>query len=276
VKLHYVDRTRALDAWETLQLAAPLDDDGTSVLWDEATTLPEATSTPVPGAGFAELPAAALRSTSYAGWARALAAHAYQHQRLVLHTCDALKMGSHPGESEGDFRTRLQLAARERRDAEAGELRARHASRYATLQERRLRAQQRVERERGQATDQKMNTAISVGATLLGALFGRKTVSAGNVGRATAAARSATRIGREAADVARAEESVEAIDQQIAALARELEQSVAALEASLDARQLALHSVEVAPRKSDIAVERVRLLWAPVRRGADGFPQEAW
>jgi hypothetical protein len=47
-------------------------------------------------------------------------------------------------------------------------------------------------RETGQAKQQYVQTAISVGATLLGALLGRKTVSTSALGRATTAARGAS------------------------------------------------------------------------------------
>src|SRR5690606_8566953 len=143
------------------------------------------------------------------------------------------------------------------------------------LREQIGRARERVERERGQASQQKLNTAISVGATLLGALFGRKLASAGNVGRATSAARSASRIGREAADVARAEESVETLERRLADLEQELAAAIAGLEGAHAADALTLRTVEVAPRKSDIGVGKVQLMWTPWRQGADGFLVEA-
>jgi hypothetical protein len=273
-RVHFVDRTAGVDAWETLALAAPFTDAGEPD-WTEAQAAPATGGVAVPGAGFAAAPATALRENSYAAWEKSLAAHLYQHHRLRLYRCAALAQVSRPGESEGDFRARLQFAARERRDAETAKLQHRYAPKLAALREQRQRAVQRVQREREQASQQKMNTAISVGATLLGALFGRKAISAGNVGRATAAVRSASRIGREAADVARAEESVESIDQRIAELSKELDAAVAALAGAHAAGSLAIEPLELPPRKSDIAVGRIRLLWTPWRRGADGFPVEA-
>jgi hypothetical protein len=275
-KLHYIDKAAGIDAWHTLNLAAPFDDAGTAVLWNEATEVSAApVRDPVPGATFSDPPAAALRAASYASWSKALAAYLYEQQRLTLLSCDALKQVSQPGESEGDFRARLQLAARERRDAEAEKLRQKYAPKLATLQDQKQRALHRVEREKGQASQQKLQTAISVGATILGAFLGRKAVSATSVGRATTAARSASRIGREAEDVARAEESAATIDQRIDELGKELEGAIAGLDATLDAQCVSLHEIVVTPRKSDIAVGNIALLWTPWRKGADGFPVEA-
>jgi hypothetical protein len=275
-KLHFVDKAAGVDSWQTLNLAAPFADDGEQVLWGEAVeSNADPGREPVAGASFAQLPGAAQRAASYVAWGKALAAQLYETRRLNLFACEALKMTSQPGESEGDFRARLQVAVRERRDAEAEKLRQRFAPKLQTLQGQRQRAEQRVEREQGQASQQKLHTAISLGATILGAFLGRKVVSSGSVGRATTAARSASRIGREAADVARAEESLGSIDARIAALNQELEGAMAALDSSLDAASIALREIELPPRKSDIAIGKVVLLWTPWRSGADGFPVEA-
>lgn len=275
-KLHFIDKPAGIDTWQSVQLAAPMSDEGGEVLWNEAAvceTIP--VRDPVAQAIFADLPVAAQRAASYAAWGKSLSAHLYQNHRLQLYACDALKLTSEAGESEGDFRARLAQVARERRDAEALKLREKYAPKLASLQGQLQRARERAERERGQLSQQKMQTAISVGATILGALLGRKAVSASSVGRATTAARSATRIGRESQDVARAEESAEQIEQRIKDLDKECEAAVAALESRLDVLTVELRTVQVAPRKSDIAVGRIQLLWVPWRTGADGFPQAA-
>jgi hypothetical protein len=190
--------------------------------------------------------------------------------------CDALKATSNPGESEGDFRTRLSLALREKRDADAEALRRKYAPRLTTLQDQIRRAQERVERERGQASQQKMQAALSVGASILGAFLGRKTLSSANIGRATTAARAATRIGKESQDVDRASESAEVLQQRYAGLEAELAAELASQVAALDASAISLRTVAVTPRKSDIAVGEVALVWAPYRRAADGFPAPAF
>jgi hypothetical protein len=276
-RLHYVDKRAGVDEWQTVCLAAPFSDDGKGALWDEAVELAGATTRePVAGAGFAELPAAAQRAASYTQWGKTLAAQLYQNRALKLLVCDELKQTSRAGESAGDFRARLALATREQRDEEAEKLRQKFAPRLAGLQAQRQRALQRVDREKGQATQQKLQAAISIGATLLGAFLGRKAVSSRNIGRATTAVRNTARIGRESADVDRAEESAGQIDQRITDLNAELEAAISALDTRLDPHSIALRELSIAPRKSDIAVGKVLLLWTPWRTGADGFPGEAF
>jgi hypothetical protein len=276
VKLHYVDKPAGIDAWQSLSVAAAIADDGKEVLWSEGEDITAAvTREPATGAAFSDVPAGAQRAASYTHWGKALAAQLYQDRALKLWVCDDLKQTSRAGESAGDFRARLALAVREQRDAEAEKLRQKFAPKLATLQAQKQRSLERVEREKGQASQQKFQTAISVGATILGAFLGRKAISSTSMGRATTAARNAARIGREAADVDRAEDSAGQIDQRIADLDKELQASIAALETRLDAQSIALRELSLAPRKTDIAVGKVLLLWTPWRVGADGFPASA-
>jgi len=279
-KLHYVDARSGTDVWQALAYVAPFGEDGKSPLWGEAKAVTDfrsqADTAPASGASFGNLPASALRAQNYAAWAANLADALYETARLRLMRCEALKLSSQPGESEGDFRARLDHAVRESRDASIDRIRKKYESQVVSLEDQVRRAEDRVAREQSQYSQQKMQSAISIGATVLGALFGRSLRSVGNVGRATTAARSASRIGREKEDVERAGESLDVLKQRLAALQAECEQEVAALQSSLDASNVSLTAQELAPRKSDIAVGGVALAWMPWRTGADGFPSPAY
>ena len=165
---------------------------------------------------------------------------------------------------------------REKRDAAVTELRRKWQARLLQLQDQVRRAEERRAREQSQLAQQKMQTAVTIGSSILGALLGRKAISATNMGRIGTAARSATRIGRESEDVTRAAEGVEVLRQRLADAQRDVEAEVARLESTLDPATLTLTAVEVPARKSDIAVGEVALVWAPWRKGADGFPAPAF
>jgi hypothetical protein len=278
-KLHFVDSKLALDQWQTTAFLAPLSDDGNEVLWSEAANIPELKSrlskAPAPSSTFAQLPANALRAQTYAAWGKALSAHLFESARSEVLVCDALKATSSPGTSEGDFRAQLALAAREQRDAAVADLKRKYAAKLATIEDQLRRAAERVERERSQLSQQKMQSAFSIGASVLGAFLGRKTLSAANVNRAATAARAATRIGRESGDVDRAGDSLEVVQQRQRDLQQQFESDAAALESRFDASTAVLRKAQVSPRKSDIAVGEVALVWTPWRKGADGFPTPA-
>ncbi len=180
---------------------------------------------------------------------------------------------SRPGESEGEFRAQLRQMQHEKRDLELEKLRKRYAPKLARLGDRIRKAEQRVERESSQYRQQKMHTMVSVGATLLGALFGRKLGSIGNVGRATTAARGASRAARERGDVGRAQEDAEALEQQLQELEAEFEERLEAVRDQWDDSELVCEELPIRPRKADLTVERVALVWTPWRVGAEGIAE---
>ncbi|MBX5461939.1 MAG: ATP-binding protein [Steroidobacteraceae bacterium] len=266
-KLHFVDAKLRRDEWRTEAYLAPFSTDGKSVLWNEAQPRADLVATlernPVADASFAPLPAAAMRAASYTQWGKALVSYLYESARAEVLVCDALRETSRAGESEGDFRSRLALLAREKRDAAVEQLRRKYAKKLEALEDRQRRAEERVARERAQLSQQRLQTAFSVGASIFGAFLGRKRLSVTHLNRAATAARAAGRIGRESGDVDRADAELEALRADRAELEREFDAEVAALERSLDAQDLRLGKVSLSPRKSDLAVEEVALVWAP-------------
>jgi hypothetical protein len=160
----------------------------------------------------------------------------------------------------------------EHRDREVATLRDRHAPKLKSLDDRLRRAQDRVEREKSQYSQRKLDTAISIGTSVLGAIFGGRSVA---TTRAGSAARSAGRVFSERGDIARAGESLEALGAEREALMREIEQEVGELTTALDPARIELTRVSATPRKSDITIGRIALAWEPWRVAADGFPRPA-
>src|SRR4030095_4285984 len=133
------------------------------------------------------------------------------------------------------------------------------------IEDRIRRAEQAVSREKDQVNSQRMQTAVSVGATLLTAFLGggRRSATRASIGRATTAVRGFERSSREQGDVNRAEESLDVLRQRRDALAREVESAVAELTAKLERGHQPLTEKVIRPRKADIEVVKVALLWVP-------------
>jgi hypothetical protein len=108
---------------------------------------------------------------------------------------------------------------------------------------------------------QAIQTAISIGATVLGAFFGRKTLSAGNMGRAATAMRGAGRTMRERGDIQRADESVAAVQGRLELLQAEFAQETTRIQNACDPAVIELTATQVRPRKTDITVSAVALAW---------------
>jgi hypothetical protein len=181
-----------------------------------------------------------------------------------------LKKVSNPDESERDFRLRLQQEFREVRDEAVEKLRQKYAPKSIALKERIRRAEQAVEREEGQAKQQKTQAAISIGATLLGAFTGRKKISSSVLGKASTAARGVSRSMEAQSDITRAKDTVEALQQQFNDLQAQFDEEVNALTSKIDPSTEALETVVIKPKKTDISVQLVALVWMPHWKDADG------
>ena len=259
--------SKTVEMTQQLSLLAAFADGPAGLDWSQATAvdLPveDLESEPEAGAQFAEVPSEATKAKSYASWRKDLASWIYRNQRLELLESPALEIVSNPGESERDFRVRLQQLAREQRDDAVEKLRRKYAPKFELLEDRKRRAEQAVERESEQAQGQKMQTAISFGATLLSSFLGRKRTSLSTLGRATTAARGVSRSMKEAQDVDRAQDNVEAVAQKLADLEADFQAETRALEQSFDPQTEKLETVSLKPTKANIAVKVLTLAWAP-------------
>ena len=271
---------KTIDMTQNLSLLAPIANGPIAVDWAQASVvdLPveDLEESPEAGAQFAELPGNASKSKSYDAWEKDLATWIYRNQKLELMESPSLEIASNPGESERDFRVRLQQRAREQRDEAAEKLRQKYAPKMATLAEKKRRAEQTVEREAEQAKGQKLQTAISFGATLLSSFMGRKAISLTTLGRATTAARGVSRSMKEGEDVDRAQETVEAVNQQIADLDAQFKSETDSLERSNDAQTEQLETISLKPKKSNITVKLLTLAWAPYWHDAEGHAVSGW
>jgi hypothetical protein len=282
-RLHYVDaKSRSgVDVWINVARLCRLSEPVPRDPWEESETVAldglELRDEPEPDVCFAAAPPEVAQAKSYRGWAAELRNHLYREERLRLYVSTAEKTYSQPGETEGDFVARLHQGARETRDAAIEKLRTRYASKIERLKERERQALQRIDVEKEQASQATVSAAMSFGQSLLGALFGRKLASAGNVSRAATSVRSAGRAAQQRGDIQRAQADLQAVQAEL----RELEQEVQAevdritAECSTAAGTPAPEPYQLSPRKSDITVGDVLLLWLPYRSTPDG-DQPAW
>jgi len=265
VRLHFVDAKAKVDCWQTAQFVHPAVDRPEELEWAQAemamASLAEIDRQPMAEAQFGSLPDAVSRPANFKMWEKMLESHIYQETTMDLFVCPELKMTSKPGESEGDFKSRIQLALHEKRDEEMEKLRKKYAPKMTSLQEQVRKAAVRVEKEKDQYGQQKVSTAISFGTTILGALFGRSAASIGTVGRAGSTMKGMGRASKEKRDIAMAEDSMGAVQERLTALQQEMDASLEQIKSTLDIDALEISSTQIRPRKSDITLTSFGLGW---------------
>jgi len=276
--VHYSNARYRVDTTETLALAAQLEDGPVALDWDTAVEFDPIVLEPRPSASghYTDMPAVAKKASSYRKWNKDLLRWIRQNRPMVLLRSKSFGMSSQLGESEGEFRSRLAQAMREKRDIGVEKLRKKYSRRFTTLKDRLMRAEQAIARESEQAKAKKMQTAISFGTAILGAFLGRKAVSATSASRVGTAIRSASRVQKEKMDVARAQERAEAVRLQLAELDENLQEDMDAIELSFDAETEELEEISVKPKSTDITLEVFGLAWMPFRKDAGGGLSPDW
>lgn len=273
-QIRFSDAKSGIDTTQDVTVLAPMADGPVAVDWDRAAVtdivVADLEQHPEEGAQFLALPASAGKAKSYADWNKDFGGWLFRTQKVELFRSPSTKEVSRPGESERDFRVRIQQTGREQRDKAAESLRQKYAPKIAALEDRIRRAGQQKEKQEAEARSSQVQAAISVGASILGAFLGRKTISSANIGRATTAIRGAGRVMKESQDVGRAEENVAALQQQLADLEAQFKSESEALAAATDPLNERLETISIKPSKANIAVKLVALAWTPHWRNRAG------
>ncbi len=256
------------------------EDGPVSVDWDDAESLDvsidELEDGADDGVSFADCPNAASQENAYSGWNKDYKRWLRQNENITLYQSKRFRLSSEAGETEGDFRVRLQDAASEKRDLAIAKIRKRYAGKVTTLENRLMRAEQTVAVQKQQSTKKKLDTAISFGTAILGAVLGRKRLSSTSATRMGSAIKTAGSARKEAADVARAKQTAEKVRKDIAALSATLEQEIKDLETSFDSQTEELKEVVVRAKSTDINVVVTGLVWLPYTASEKGRLQPAW
>lgn len=273
-KAHFVKSTADVDVWDSVSILAPVADEISLDPWDDGELShdgpPDLEKSPAEGAAFASLPADLAKPKKYVTLTTAMKDHLYRVHRLTVWKCKSPKAISRTDENEGDFRSRLSQVLREERDVAVEKLRQKYAPKVAALHEQVRKAEQRKAKEEEQAKSQTWGTMLTVGSSLLGAFLGKKKLSVTNVSKAATAARSAGKLAKERTDIGYAEENVEAVQARLTALDVDFKAEAEKLAAHVDPTSIELEVLTLQPKKADITISQVALVWTPWSVSVDG------
>ncbi len=226
-----------------------------------------------PAAQLSPLPTSLTMAKSYAQWQQRLKDCLYSSQTLEILQCVALKEYSRAGETEADFRIRLTQLAREQRDEEVEKLRGRYASKMATLQERIRRAQDTIDREGSEYRRAEGGYGDFGGRFDFRRHLRKKSVQSEEYRPRVVLRARAGRVAREREDVEQARETLDTLLQQRTELEQQIADDVARIDAAFRTDRLQLERLQVRPRKSDITVEPLTLVWMPWLWMRPGLPR---
>ncbi|OEU48842.1 MAG: hypothetical protein BA866_05925, partial [Desulfobulbaceae bacterium S5133MH15] len=247
--VRFYNSSRNIDIVKEVSLRLYLDDGFSRPDWQGAETgncLVEDCHLEAPdNAAFYPLPATFSEMKNLTGLKKGFSDYLYQNERQELFRIKGTKFESVPGESSGDFKVRFSDSLREHKDEAVEKLKGKYELRQERLEKKLQTAYNRLEKEKVDVTTKTTDSLISFGAAVVGAFFGRKALSAANIGKAATGMRSVGRVAKEQSDVKRAEEMVLGLQQELDDLSVEIEEKINAMaeDFSIDSHEVETFSI---------------------------------
>lgn len=263
--LNFVDSKLGIDTTMELQVITPITNEPISVDWINSKEIDinlKNLQKKSEGSNFTELPLIASKAEKYDRWEKDFIDWLYKNQKLSLFKIKDLKEISKFGESESDFRNRIRTLIRENRDNNVEKLRQKYSSKIRNIQEKIQRAQYNVEIQQEQSNQQNINTAISIGGTLIGAFLGRK-ISRYSRNNSSSVMRGLAKTTKEKKDIQKAIRKRDLFQHQLIDLENEFKEEIAALDHKIRNSLEDLETITVRLAKKDISVKLISLVWIP-------------
>jgi hypothetical protein len=256
-RLHFV-KAADVDVWQEITAMQPVHGELPKPPWNSALLFdrkPLLEETGAADATYGDLPGELAQAKNYRRWDNDLADHLYQGQRLTVWRCEELDERSKPGESEEGFRARAAESAKRQRVDRRDKVMQKYAVRIKRQEDQVARAKARAAEQKSQFWVRILETIGRIAEWVMMLLAGRRSRKSLST--------SAGAAMRERSQQSRAEDQLAAAQAELDKLHADEQAELHALDADLDADRLKLEKIEVPPRKSDIAVDEVMLVWAP-------------
>ncbi|NLT70294.1 MAG: ATP-binding protein, partial [Verrucomicrobiaceae bacterium] len=277
-EVRYLDASKGINGSETTAMINKIESESGNIEWSQTLELPDGLTVsqlgkePVAGATFSELPQPLLDQKLWSSLNKELVDWLYGNHHCTVFKSPLTGLFSRLEESEGDFRARLVHAAHEARDQKVEDLRKTYEKKIKTIEDRLARAMDTVADQKAQASTAKINTAMRIGSTILGAILGKRISSTAGRG----AVSGASRAWKESRDVARAKAKVEDYEEELEAIEEDCEREIEALKAAMDPMSESLETIRLTPLKKNCSSRSVGIVWMPYRVNPEPQLGAAW
>ncbi len=259
---------RNIDEVVDVSLRIYLDDNFLEPDWSAAEENPyrsdELSVDPPDNCQYYPLASTFIRMRDFRPYTKLFADYLYQSRELELYRVAGLKIESRPGEDLADFRVRMADKLRENKDEAVEKLQERYKVKTERLEKKIDTALQKVEKEKVDVKSKTTDTILSFGSALLGAFFGRKSVSVSTISKASTGIKNVGRLAKEKGEVKRAEANVLKLQEGLERLAEEIESKATQISEKFSIENYTVETFSIKPRRSDIYDLDLCLLWEMV------------
>lgn len=265
-KLHFVDSKNRIDLWQSYSIVATPSNGAPKIAWEQGedvTSIMKLLTREAPqGATFKELPASLLSERNFSQFSKGFADYLYQTGVYRIYFDPESKLVSEENESEAEFRSRVADKVKADLDQNVKKIRDQYGSKIKILEDKVLRAESKSAAKQTQVGQQKISTFISFITAIIGAIFGRR-ISQTTISQTGTSIRRAGKISKDQEEAARAEESLSSLQSQLEDLRLERDSVIAKALTGIDPKSIKLETIEIRPRKGDIDIETIAIVWCP-------------
>ncbi|MDF1842365.1 MAG: ATP-binding protein [Rubripirellula sp.] len=264
--LHFIRASADLDQWQEVRWLVSVDRGVPPDVWGGGAALAghvDFQNEPEEGYSFGTLPDELTSKSKLRSYRMQFKDYLYRNNCVTLYKSPAAK-GYAPVGDEDDAHAYFSQCVREQCDEAVEKLRDSYESKLRSLEKKIRTAEDRVSREKSQQRSSMISAASSIAGALLGGfLGGRRT-------RASTVARGVGYASQQGDDVQRAENALRAIHDDRVRLDADLASDLDRLHREFDPSRIELQPQEIPPRKSDLKVGYVMIVWIPWQIAADG------
>jgi hypothetical protein len=263
-KLRFYNQKRSIDTLEDLYFKLELDPSQTNINWEDAYEEQEIANLSTKAsanATYYPLPNFITQERSLKNFEKKLSNYLYGSKRVELFACKELKAESTIGQSKRDFIIELDDILKEKRDQLVEKLKNKYQSKYDRLEDKLKRLEIKLQKEQSDVSSKTTDTIIGIGITVLGALFGRKTFSSSTISKGASALKKGKSVLKERNDVKNTQSLIEDVQNDIEQLELDLQEQIDKIQDQYQSENYEIKSVLIKPRRSDISIEDIALLW---------------
>jgi hypothetical protein len=262
-QVRFFNQRRGIDISEDIELKLELYEEQNTIEWEEALeeSLENFSKTKPQDATYASLPTFIKDAKNLKDAQKKLSNHLYTTKKIELFKCQALKIESKLGQSKRDFLVDAQDKINELKDEKLQKIQDRFESKYNRLEDKLKRLEIKLQKEKNDVSSKTSDTLVDVGLAIFGAFFGRSATSASTLRKGASAFKKSQGVLKEKDDVKNVESLIEDVKNDIEELNEKLEIEIQKIEDKLDIQNYEIKSIFIKPRRSDILINDIALLW---------------
>ena len=259
-RVRYFDKVRSIDKIES-QWAASSEPDSLGVIsWSQMRRIePDKVGSTLPeGALFSKIPDPINTAKELENHRKRLTDYLSTNKSLSISVHKELGLSQGQNESQKEFMLRVKQTARERRDNEIDKLEAKYQTKLDQIESKIKKLTGSLSSDESEYEARKREEVLGIGETVIGIFMGRKRTT--GITTASRRRRMTTKVKH---DIDETKREIEDLNKDLKELEQELREQVNAITEKWDRSEENLQEHTVTPRKSDVSVDKLRILWVP-------------